>query len=272
MSESLKPPHEKPQESTEWVERTPLLLPKDFFELQFRFATILHERTGTPLINCIRSSASMIANYIPSLRQEDNGKVSSDVEPENIVDVAYTEYLCKHKDKKPIPYHEIGGTRYGCCYYAYEKDSDSVSIHFSNAEFDPNSGPLDPKKVVQRLNEFTEVLLHIRKAHPDLHKLEGVSWLFNLPIFKDIFPISLIDLQVDENKAHWRRGMTIWGQFLGSDYSVRKVLSKALLKEVQKMTPGSYLSDIFKEGSPILPPLRAEGLLQNFYTHFGIKE
>lgn len=273
----MKSPEWKPEAAAlneKWEARKPLLFPREYFNLQFEFAKALQRKSGGNLLDIIKTRTSSLRfglyeyNDDNTLKGEKPGLTG--ITEEGLADFAYANYLKKDGNPKPAEYHPKDSTRFGCFYYDHNKADDSLRIHFVNAEFDA-VGPLDKSKIEERKREIRDMLADIKANFPEQKEINGLSWLYNLDSYKRLFPESYTrELEENKGPVQWARGTTIWGQFMDNKLAIKNDLAQELMKRVNNLMPGQELSDVFKEGPPLMPPLTARGSLNDFYEMYKI--
>ena len=203
-----------------WEARKPFILEKDFFELQMEFAKEIQHKTHEPLLEVIKKRTSDLRLNAFEREGYKMLGLKPGITEDNIVDRSYQEYL-KTSDEDPVEYHPEGSTRFGCFYYDQDEKKEKIRIHFFNAEFD-SVGPLDKTKIELRKKEMKDMLGDIKIKYADVQEISGLSWLYNLPSYKRLFPTNYIDnLEVNDDPFQWARGTTIWGQFIDNKYHLK---------------------------------------------------
>lgn len=259
-----------------WEARKAPVLDKEHFELEYEFAKIIAEKTGSNLLDVIRETTCNLRGY--GFEFDESGIVPTNVKDgitfENIVERSYKEYLKSEVNSVPVRYHDEGGSRFGCFWYdeaPQEEVADVIRVHFFNAEFD-SIGPLDKRKIEERKREIKDVLLDIKKNYQHVKKITGESWMLNIPSFQKLFPQSFVDsLKPDFAVYQWHRGTTIWGQFIDSEYKLKKDLAKELIDRLQALEKIKPLSQLFEHGSHIVPPLYGEASIEDFYKMYEVE-
>lgn len=246
-----------------WVPRMEKPISIEFYDLQLAFAKAVAEHRGMELKEAIRWYAPFLREHALS---SDYTEIKEGVSLENIATHAYLE-----DTKRPlelVEYHPAGGTRFGCSSYTYDEKEHAGKLHFVNAEYD-KTGPLSLEKLPQRRQEMRDVIIDLKKSHPDVKAVRGYSWLYNLDAYKRLYPKSFTEALVPAvNRADWGRGTTIWGQFIDSDGNLKHEEASILLK---RMSPEHTLEkpeDLL--AFPLLKPLRAEAPVEDFYKEYGI--
>jgi len=266
------PPENRPSEKdVAWEARQPLHVKKDFFDFQLQFAQILSKKADVPLVDIIASATSELRKNAFNHDEYKMLGIKDGVTEENIADFAYEEYL-KSVRVQPVEYHPEGSERFGCFYYDQDSNEPStIRIHFTNNEFDTVS-PLDQTKIQAREKELKDVLNDIKLKFPETQKIHGESWLVNLPAFMRLLPDSMKNNAViDERRMQWARGTTIWGQFIDSQYNLKQDLAQELLERAKELPKDAHMSELFKNGSRILPPLATQAPISDFYAMYGVE-
>mgnify|MGYP003351265858 FL=1 len=75
---------------------------------------------------------------------------------------------------------------FGCFAYTLESPQ-RLRLHFENRE-ERGVAPLSLERAEARREELRRLLAHARQAHPSLREVAGVSWLYNLPAYRRLFP------------------------------------------------------------------------------------
>ena len=258
------------KESGNWEARKPFKFGKDYFELQFEFAKELQQRLGGLLLDVIKNFAPILRFNSFQYEGDSVKGVNHGVTEDNIVDMAYAKYLKTYNDEL-VEYHPEEGSRFGCFYYDKDDDREVINIHFLNTEFD-NVGPLDKAKVELRKKEMWDMLNDIKIKYPDIEEIQSVSWLYNLPSFKRLFPQSFLDnMKIDERDVLWGKGTTIWGQFFNNKYELKEDLTNELLQQLKELSVDKKLSEVFKNTSLLMPPLAIHGPIEDFYKMYLIE-
>lgn len=285
-----KPPQEAaPRVKTPeyWKENLPFKSPRKFYELEFKFAQIMAERTGISLVEAVDTYAPLIRNHIHTFNEEGDWGITGmeeGVTDENMLEYAWDRSLGRHTERnsEPAHYHREyeTGARFGCSYYGYDTETKTVQIHFFNAEFeeewvegkDVSKGPLDKDRIERRRHELSEMFADIKKRFPDAEHVNGRSWLYSLDseAYRRIYPPSYKAGEIVDDKELWGKGTTIWGQFLGGnnkskgEYGFRDDLVAEFLLRAKELPPERII-----EALPY-PPRTAEGDIQDFYDFYGI--
>lgn len=280
-----KQPEKSPQVETPeyWKENLPFKSPRKLYELEFEFAKMMAERTGTPLVEVVDAYAPVVRNHIHTFNEEGDWEITGleeGVTNENMLEHAWQRSLERHieRNSEPTAYHPEGGSRFGCHYYTYEEDTHTVYVHFFNAEFeeewvdgkDVSKGPLAQEKKDRRIHELTDMFRDIKKKHPDATQVKGRSSLYNLDAYRRLYPPSYEVGEVDYDPKLWGQGTTVWGQFLGGnekkpgEYGYKEELAAQFLDKA-KDVPLDKLADALP-----MPPRKVHGNIEDFYRFYGV--
>lgn len=266
-----------------WKENTPFKSPRKYYDLQFEFAKLMANRTGTPLVDAVDLYAPVVRNHIHTFDDEWNiTGLEEGVTDENILEKAWARSLTRHveRNSEPTPYHPEGGTRFGCHYYDYNVSDKTVNIHFFNAEFeeewvdgkDVSKGPLSKEKLERRKHELTDMFRDIKSKHPEAKHVRCQSSLNNLEAYLRLYPESYRNVvgDIDTDQKLWSQGTTVWGQFLGGnekkegEYGFKEESGEAFLKKVKDI-PLEQLAEALPN-----PVRTAEVDIEDFYKFYGI--
>ncbi|HWH07162.1 MAG TPA: hypothetical protein VNU47_01380 [Candidatus Paceibacterota bacterium] len=251
-----------------WEGNKEIPIARDFFTLQFEFAKKMAKHAERPLLNMVEEYAPFINRHIYQWDEREDGApphLIEGVTEDTMLDISYARYLETVGDW-PLSYNR--GRRFGCFAYDYDAHRKAAQIHFMNAEYSAD-GPLSSSKVPYRKYEMRDVLKDIQKNHSDAAVVEGRSWLYNLEAYRRLFPGEyLANARADSNSELWRKGTTVWGQFLDSGSNVKEDLARILLERMESQkfaTPSELLS------APLFLPMHVEGPISDFYRHFKIE-
>jgi hypothetical protein len=151
--------------------------------------------------------------------------------------------------------------RSGCFSYAREP-SGRLRLHFQNN--DPSGrAPLGDERVEARQVELRDLFAQAQRREPENARLAGVSWLYNLPAYRRLFPPSyLASAAVASGRF---RNMPLWGQFLDRHGDVRPAPAAEFLSRLARQRDMTDLASCFP-----LQPLAVEAPLMDFYRFHGI--
>ena len=100
-------------------------------------------------------------------------------------------------------------------------------------------------------------------TQPGVERAAGVSWLYNLPAYRRLFPAPY--LTTAEIAPQRFRNMPLRGQFLDRQGTVRRAAATVLLDRLSRQTDMAQIAGCFP-----LQPLAVEAPLAEFYRFYGI--
>jgi hypothetical protein len=173
---------------------------------------------------------------------------------------AYQFYLKREREAGPLQ-RELA---FGCFSYALERRGSDIvlRIHFANQDIE-GTGPLSRERQPERLAELTRMFHHAQQQLPQLCRVLGASWLYNLPGYRRLFPPAFIASLTARTPDFPM--LALWGQFLDHHWQVRPDLAKAFLERVEKARTMKDLQGTFPYSI-----LTANAEIETFYAFFGI--
>jgi hypothetical protein len=261
-----------------WESKKEMVLARDYFEFQLKFAKKLSELTGKPLNVVIQKLTSF-------LRQDDRAEEFVPGVNENNADLhvknKFEESRVKSEKAEPTPYHEEfpenQGARFGCFYYTFNSaNPQSIDLHFANAEYS-KQGPLTPDKIPLRKKELADLLKDVKSKLPQVELVRGVSWLYSLKhprALERIFPKAYVaSRQAGKSPSHWQTG-AVWGQFIDSEYKLNQSRAAEFENKIDQLKVEGVKTDEELNGQLFnalpMPPTRVEGPIDEFYEMYGI--
>jgi hypothetical protein len=171
-----------------------------FFQLHLQFAKEIAR------VNYLEFTHALLA-YSPIFRligadvDSWNTYLEGLAQSENQADFT-ADYVSKHRF---VPERE----QFGCFAYALEDNDKQLRIHFDNVE---GKGALSKERVAARQAEIKAMIADARAKNPQLERIRGGSWLYNLEAYKRLFPTKLIaELYVQGEEFQF---LSLWGQCL----------------------------------------------------------
>lgn len=237
---------------------------KDYFDLQLKFANKIAQLTDTELSEVLLAYTSFYKSFNipgwnfqvqnPSWQKYINMLKASG----NTADVTYKFYLDSLKDTP------INKNQFGC--FSYEVDSDEegdyVQIHFKNAD-DPVPGALSKERVSTRIDELTKMFTDIKENHPNVNRVFGFSWLYNLDAYKRLFPANFTHKA--KKITDWFKSTALWGQFLDSAGEVKPDLATKFISSIRQAQSLPELLASFPYSM-----LEPEGKTSDFYRFYHV--
>ncbi len=244
----------------------------DVFEFEYRAAELWAKHIGVPTIDVVRDKTNDLrwaAFYVGFDFR--TGKYRPGINTSDLVASAYKSYRAMHAEDTILePYHAPDTAAFGCMKYELREAEGSIGIHFDNAER-AVEGPFSPEGIERRKLEMHDLLAAVKQRHPDIEVVMGNSWLYHIPGYRSLFPESYVEnLHPDLSEDELKRGSTVWGQFIDRNNRLKRAEADAFLKALEELPPGAPFSDVYAPKGPVLPPMRAEAPISDFYEHYGI--
>ncbi len=200
---------------------------EDYFALQLKFADHYAVVANVSFASAITSCTNLRRrlNLLGARGEEDWASVlqRSNDAPNRIPSVL-DRCLQLHKWQAT----ESTMLAFGCFSYDAPDDSGIIRIHFMPPA-GQDSSPLASKNLPTRHEELRAMFCHIRRVEPLAQTVCGLSWLYNLSAYTQLFPadyaasIELPRFPVNLN------GSSTWGQVLDWQQKVKPEVQSALL-------------------------------------------
>ncbi len=181
---------------------------KEFFEFQLQFA----ERVALVSQKNIEGTLLEYTNFYKAFNIQDwefnpenpiwKSFIQKFISTDNKLDAIYNYYL-----ENIINTPEV--KLFGFFSYDFEKEENYIQIHFKG-NGQPNA--LSVENIEKRKMELNTMFTEIKEKHPDVEKVCGFSWLYNLDSYKRLFPTEYTsNLKTVPN---YFKTLAIWGQFV----------------------------------------------------------
>ncbi|MBV8191540.1 MAG: hypothetical protein JO339_30170 [Alphaproteobacteria bacterium] len=229
---------------------------KDFFDLQLLFARRVAELRGIPLERAVLDYTNIyIRLAIGRGFCADHPLWRAYVGGLNAAPDAGEWTHRFHLGRPPSEPPNVVAT-FGCFSYAVQQGG-RIRLHFANRE----SGSLSPLAVSRsdaRRHELRHLLAHVERTQPAARTVAGVSWLYNLPQYRRLFPQTyLASARVVGDRF---RNMPLWGQFLDRHGALKPAAAKTFRERLSRLSSPDALLDCFP-----LQPLAVEAPVGDFY-------
>ena len=172
-------------------------------------------------------------------------------------DWAYRFFLSR--DHRAAPPSVVA--TFGCFSYAREQTK-RIGLHFENVEADGRA-PLSVDRIASRRAELRALFKHAKRTQPGIQRAAGVSWLYNLPAYRRLFPETY--LATAKIAGQRFRNMPLWGQFIDRRGRVKADAVAVFLDRLSRLADLDDLAHCFP-----LQPLAVEAPLPDFYKFHGI--
>lgn len=239
---------------------------KAFFALQIRFAQRVSVLAGMPLPQALLGHTNLYvrlglgrdfdANH-PLWKDFLAGLPAAAADPEEAA--AWTHNFWRTRGRLPETPGVVAHS--GCFSYARAAGG-LLRLHFENID-PPGQAPLGDGRLEARRAELRALLMQIHRSEPPDARLAGVSWLYNLPAYRRLFPASYL---ASASVAPARfRNMPLWGQFLDRAGGVRPAPAAEFLARLARQRDMTDLASCFP-----LQPLAVEAPVADFRRFHGI--
>jgi hypothetical protein len=229
---------------------------REFFDLQLRFARGVTGLSDVPLEKAVLDYTNKYVRLA----------IDRSFDPDNAVWRDYIQGLRSASDAGEWTYRfyltrpesEALGTiaTFGCFSYASDGE-DRIRLHFENRDAGPGS-PLGADRMDARRDELRRLFAHVRQTREAVRRVAGVSWLYNLPAYRHLFPETYL---ASARIAGARfRNMPLWGQFLDRHGAVRQAAAQILQDRLARQSGLENLAGCFP-----LQPLAVEAPISDFY-------
>lgn len=189
----------------------PFSYPKEFFDLQLRFAARIVELTGIQMRQALIEYTNLYARFTGERDFKEGHPVWQTYvdgmqHDADLSNWTYRYYL--QRQDIAVPPSVIATC--GCFSYTRE-NGQKVRMHFRHTRHDVRS-PFDDACISTRLTELRNLVSHIKSTAGSNVRIAGVSWLYNLHAYRRLFPPAyLASAAVAADKF---RNMPLWGQFI----------------------------------------------------------
>ncbi len=235
---------------------------KEFFDLQIRFACRVAELSGMALEQALLDYTNLYVRFGLG-RDFDAGHpiwvdfVTGLVRSADRAEWAYRFFLSHDQCSGP-PF--VVAT-FGCFSYAREQN-ERIRLHFENVEADGRA-PLSVERIASRLTELRALFEHVKRTQQGIQRVGGVSWLYNLPAYRRLFPETY--LATARIAGQRFRNMPLWGQFIDMHGHVKADAATVFLDRLSRQADVEHLAQCFP-----LQPLALEAPLPDFYKFHRI--
>ena len=159
-----------------------------------------------------------------------------------------------HHDVRP----GSGQERFGCFAYDYDACRRTARVLFA-----AHPGCLGNAESSVRSSELRSLVAAAISRHAALERIVGQSWLYNVPAYKRLFPLSYVASATVVNG--WFRSGALWSQVRTPDGGVRRGVARAVLTAVECIKTPYGLDQCFPYR--VLAPSAS---IADFLEHFGL--
>ncbi len=123
---------------------------------------------------------------------------------------------------------------FGCFSYDSPDDSGVVRVHFMPPD-GQSASPLSSENLAKRHDELRAMFGNIRRVESCAKVVRGVSWLYNVPAYRRLFPDEYVaSIERPPFPVHLN-GSSTWGQVLDWQQEVKPEVQGALLRNMTHM-------------------------------------
>jgi hypothetical protein len=199
-----------------------------FIELQVDFCKELTKRFGIPF----EESVLNYTNLGRQLGLNDSSELSDrffTFATETLDLAQWTWQFYSNLPAKPLSSKRIFG------YFNYDvRDVVVLRMHLVGTENSPMS-VLGSEFQSQRIQEITELQRHVANNEPHVLYAKGCSWLYNLEAYQRLFPPKFIQAMAEPDYDQFSY-LSLWGQFLNRDGSIRQNFAKDLFSRLDSIS------------------------------------
>lgn len=214
-------------------------LTKDFFQLQLSFAEKVAQVTQVPLEETLLAYTTLYLSF----------ELGRSFDPAHPLWQAYLQGLKHTPDRASWTYMWYQRQRtvfiadfYGCFYYSYLADEQTIRIHFINRETAGQSALSQARRAV-RVQELARMFLAIQATLPEARMVRGGSWLYNIDAYRRLFPPEYVcTAQPIGDEFPF---LALWGQFLTRHGHLREPGTASFLACLQQQTTLAGLAQCF---------------------------
>ena len=237
--------------------------PKELINLIIQYAKKRSQIFGLELIESIKNFTPiyyLIGNYDWEFKEDsiywqeflqryENG--------EDIVELVYDMYMKNYQEFSNFKW-------FGCFRYSFvedEKGNGVVKLHFLN-NCTSKEGPLSLSQRGKRLKELKDLFEDVKENHPNAKYVQGGSWLYNLESYRRLFPKEYFNNM--ESISPKPQRLVIWGQFINSEWGVKKDMAEEFLSRLKKAKTEKDLENVFE-----LKEMFPKGDIKYFYDFYS---
>jgi hypothetical protein len=122
---------------------------------------------------------------------------------------------------------------------------------------------LSAERAGARRDELRRLFKHVERTQQDVRQVAGVSWLYNLPAYRCLFPETYL---ASARVARARfRNMPLWGQFLDRHGGVKQAAAGVFRERLSRQDELDDVARCFP-----LQPLAVKSPVSDFYRFHGL--
>jgi hypothetical protein len=238
--------------------------PKEFFDLQARFAEKVAALSQRPLSEAIGNYTACYPLFNLGTNFDWEHPVWKDYlagleQADDLGEWTYQVYQRQREQERVAHEQKL----FGCFAYDYHgRDRRIIRLHFNNRD-ESGEGPLSHQRQFARMDELKAMFRDIQNTTPEAEWVRGETWLYNRPQYTRLFPPKYSE-SAQAGEA-WFQFRGIWGQFVKSNGQIQEPLAALFLQNLARQQVMHNLARCFP-----LQVLRVECEIAAFYTFYGI--
>ena len=206
---------------------------EDYFDLQLRFAARYAELTGDPLREAVARCTNLRRRLgLWGALGEDRWavfleQVQGCSDHAGLLQIAMAAHDCApRRDLSP----------YGCFTYDPPDAQGALRLHFMPEERHRQTRPLSEGSLPERRGELRALFYAVRRLHPEVRQVRGLSWLYHVRAYKSLFPEPYIASLTSPVGPLHMNGSSVWGQVLDYRARLKAGIAEIVLSRLEKPT------------------------------------
>lgn len=233
---------------------------EDYFDLQLRFAARYAELAGLSLGEAIDRCTNLrrrLGLWGAAGDERWNGflrRVANLPTHQGILRAAITMHECR-SSATPSPF--------GCFSYEPPGPEGVLRLHFMPDERHRQASPLAESCLPERRAELSALFKEVRRLHPALQRVRGLSWLYHVRAYRSLFPSTYAASVQLTTETLNMTGSSTWGQVLDYRHRLRPGVADRVLSQLGRSTAHApWLAFPCQ-------PLSAVGPAEDFFAWFA---
>lgn len=110
---------------------------------------------------------------------------------------------------------------FGCFTYDPPDAQGTLRLHFMPEARHRLDSPLGDDRLAERQSELCSLIDDVRQRYPNVRRVRGLSWLYNLRQYQRLFPREYVESIAPPTSDVNMSGSSTWGQVLNHRHEVR---------------------------------------------------
>jgi len=224
--------------------------PKELINLIIQYAKKRSQISGLELIESIKNFTPvyyLIGNYDWEFKEDSiywQEFLQRYKNGEDLVELVYDMYIKNYQEFSNFKW-------FGCFRYRFVVNNSTSK-----------EGPLALSQRGKRLKELKDLFEDVKENYPNAKYVQGGSWLYNLESYKRLFPKEYTNNM--KSISPKPQMLVIWGQFINSEWGVKKDMAEEFLSRLEKAKTEKDLENVFE-----LKELFPKGDIKYFYDFYS---